>query len=493
LDAIIQTDSSDAFAWLTLGECEMRDRMVVRDSRSMSGWRFRSSYEAAARAYARGAEQLGPQASPAFREWLAGRLSRVLIVVSNKRRSGFAVVRDTITLLAAPFLDGDTVGYVPFELKDVAKATGAPPADRRDAALARNRAWLKAAIESWVSSAPEMAAAVDSLAAITEISDGVANVGGHQRSALEIVQSSSGLKRDSLQRLRHAITETRLLLKAGEFSRAREISDSALATIRWDASAIAGAAGLAAVSGNVRRTVELSRGLRTVWRVATDQAHVLPVPIPVADAGLALGAYAIFPGQADSVRTYLKKTDSLISGFFAANRLPELRAAILSPALANAVVNTVDSVVRAVIRTLPKQADMLRRAQFSLLVGDTADARSAIASIRSRAVGRAPGMNAVDGTLRQSVVELALRDTGAAVSRLDFMLRALSTVPVSLLDQPEQATALVEAMALRAELAQQANDPKTARRWASAVVELWGGAPNLSSFVNRMRRIAQAH
>ncbi|HET7251797.1 MAG TPA: serine/threonine-protein kinase, partial [Gemmatimonadales bacterium] len=54
--ALVRRDSLDFDAWFGLGECQSRDRLVIRDSTSRSGWRFRSSQHAAINAYRRALE-----------------------------------------------------------------------------------------------------------------------------------------------------------------------------------------------------------------------------------------------------------------------------------------------------------------------------------------------------------------------------------------------------------------------------------------------------
>ena len=50
---IVRRDTVDFAGWFGLGECLSRDRLVVADSLSASGYRFRSSYAEAAAAYRR--------------------------------------------------------------------------------------------------------------------------------------------------------------------------------------------------------------------------------------------------------------------------------------------------------------------------------------------------------------------------------------------------------------------------------------------------------
>src|SRR6185503_3010972 len=61
----VRLDANDFVGWFGLGECQARDRLVVRDAKSPSGWAFRSSQHAAIAAYRRALE-LVPAVHRAF-------------------------------------------------------------------------------------------------------------------------------------------------------------------------------------------------------------------------------------------------------------------------------------------------------------------------------------------------------------------------------------------------------------------------------------------
>jgi hypothetical protein len=86
---------------------------------------------------------------------------------------------------------------------------------------------------------------------------------------------------------------------------------------------------------------------------------------------------------------------------------------------------------------------------------------------------------------------LAIGDTSEATRLLDLSLEALPTLGMDLIDQVPEAATFVRAMALRAELAAQANDLRTASRWSRNVVALWSAADqDLQTTVGRMRALA---
>jgi hypothetical protein len=79
------------------------------------------------------------------------------------------------------------------------------------------------------------------------------------------------------------------------------------------------------------------------------------------------------------------------------------------------------------------------------------------------------------------------------VRTLDAPLDSLVAVHTATLEYMPLAGCLVRMMALRADLAAARGDAPTARRWASAVITLWGGAESsLQTTPIRMSKIIQA-
>src|SRR6266576_3656855 len=74
--SLLARDSLDFAAWFGLGDCQSKDRLVLRDSTSPSGWRFRSSYGAAADALLRALELI-PSVHRAFSGVAFDRLTQV--------------------------------------------------------------------------------------------------------------------------------------------------------------------------------------------------------------------------------------------------------------------------------------------------------------------------------------------------------------------------------------------------------------------------------
>src|SRR5437867_4278222 len=139
---LIAHDSTDFVAWFGLGECQAKDKVVERDAASPSGWRFRSSYHSAVQAYRRALELI-PLAHRAF-----GQLTRlsdlIFFTEGNQFRGGYVVAPDTEWYAAFPGLDHDTLAFVPYRWSDVLAGTPAATPKTTTAAVAHNRAVLRA-------------------------------------------------------------------------------------------------------------------------------------------------------------------------------------------------------------------------------------------------------------------------------------------------------------------------------------------------------------
>ncbi|MGH9262743.1 MAG: tetratricopeptide repeat protein, partial [Acidimicrobiales bacterium] len=251
---LVDRDTTDVDAWFGLAECQARDRVVEADAASPSRWSFRSSYQGAIQAYGR-ALVIVPAAHQVFAGRAFDRLARLFFVESNVYRAGYGTGPDTARFAAWPVLDSDTIAFVPFPFADV-MAGRQPPA--YTAAVARSREQLRTLTGRWVAAFPRSAdaqeASARALEALGELGDGEAGPPG----ALGAVRRARGLAKEPTQLLRLAMTETRLLVKLERFAAARTLADSVLDAWPRPTPAAAGAlAGLAALTGQVQRTVIL--------------------------------------------------------------------------------------------------------------------------------------------------------------------------------------------------------------------------------------------
>jgi hypothetical protein len=125
---------------------------------------------------------------------------------------------------------------------------------------------------------------------------------------------------------------------------------------------------------------------------------------------------------------------------------------------------------------------------------DTAAVAAGLRRVAEERRDARPGDAApIEFTYQDALLWAKIGDTTSARRTLDLSLDALATVDAHLLERVQSAGSLVRAMILRAELGARSGEAASARRWSSAVVDLWSGAdPELQSAVARMRALADA-
>lgn len=478
---ILLTDSLSFAAWFGLGECQSRDRLVLRDPTSRSGWRFRSSQQGAISAYLRAFELV-----PSFQRVLTGtafdRLSRLLYAETNYVRMGFAVERDTMPFAAYPELDHDTLAFVPFPRDSVyAAATGTDPATHR-AAVGRNRRLLRDLAGAWVDASNRDPAAHEALALALELTgpltdDGVQQEGG---SALGALDRALALARTRAMKVRLAATRVRLLVKSGRLEQGAALADSLLktppATAR-DALLLAGVAALVGRTGTAARWARQGASL-----LATDPASgELRVPVAPAREALALLVFAANGLDADSVRLLANRVERLIeSAAPQASRAP-LRRELLdwSATLAYPLVGP---------------SPLLRRdwggnvhmgAEYALTQGDTARARAWLAHLDRLAEREHPGDAGIDAMALQMELSQLVGDTSSAVSIADRTFHALPESGRQLVDRLPESAALPRLLLRRAEIALRRGAGDEAQPWIQRFVLL---TPNAEGATLAARR-----
>ncbi|MGH7656801.1 MAG: hypothetical protein ACREL6_01110, partial [Gemmatimonadales bacterium] len=250
-------DSGDFVAWYGWAQCLVTDDAIVRDSRSPSGWRFRSSYHSALLGYQR-AFQLLPSILIAHRSD-AYRSLRLLLGTSGIQiREGQAVPPDTTTFDAGPAWEGDSLVYIPWPtLPGVALDHRVIPETVNDA-VRNQRELLHRIALAWRSSSPASADALQALALSLELLG--------DPSALDTLRAARDLVQDEGERLRVAGAEVWLRIKLAlpdDFAglrAARLLADSLLQENPPGHSGDPGLlASLAAVTGRAHLAAEHSR------------------------------------------------------------------------------------------------------------------------------------------------------------------------------------------------------------------------------------------
>ncbi|HEV8399205.1 MAG TPA: serine/threonine-protein kinase [Gemmatimonadales bacterium] len=477
----VTLDANDFVGWFGLGECQARDRLVVRDARSSSGWSFRSSQNAAIVAYRRALE-LVPAVHRAFAGAAYARLERLFYTQAFWYRPGYALVPDTMQFAAHPGLVADTLAFVPHPKE--AWLAGAPgtASPTLAAALAHNRATLRAITARWVRDFPTSVDALEAHARVLETVGELAEARSPERSALDAVRAARRAAVDTLQQLRLAVAEVRLLVKLEHFAAARAVGDSLLA--RWpapDPEAARGLAGVAVLTGHVNRGAALLATDVTTPFVTPEGDHMV-LPAGVAAAARGLLVYAAVGVPAESLSADERRVTRLISSWVEPLRQAAARRAVLSdPAML-----AFPQLGAREAHEAPSGANYLLELQRAL-AREPAAVRSGMAKLDAARGDLRAGDVAIENVYQEAWLLVAVGDTAAALERLDRSLTALPALGTALLDEVPQAAGLVRAMAFRAELAAAAGDLPTSARWARAVTALWRDAdPDVGAVVARM-------
>ena len=478
---MVSRDSTDYVGWYGLGECRIRDRLVVREPTSPSGWAFRSSYGAAAEAYAH-ALRLVPSTHIAFGDTAFERLSRLLVTERDVFRQGYALTPDTVLFGAFPSLVRDTLAFVPYRLAD---ALGDPrrfPATNA-AAVQRNQIMLRGVTDAWLAAYPASPAVLETHALALETSGSVEPGRTPRRSALDAVREARRLARDPVQALRLAVAEARLLVKLGDFPAARARIDSLLAATAEPKPAMAALlVGPALLVGRARLAAALAPiGFADSALLTTRGPRAVMAP------AWALLSYSSVGRPQDSILALRRRVSDAIQNYVAPGQREQVRVATLDEPAVEAFHE-----LGVTDRHRPtSDLNFLLRLQHAFARGDSAAAHAGLDSVWvPQREWRTPSLS-IDGTYLEAALYAKLGDTATATQVLDAALDAplnLGTYTLAWITLPGN---LVRAMGLRAQLAAAASDAQVAARWATGVVALWSGADaEFQPIVDSMRALA---
>jgi tRNA A-37 threonylcarbamoyl transferase component Bud32/tetratricopeptide (TPR) repeat protein len=475
-------DSLDFSVWYGLGDCRARDTVIVKSAASPSGYKFRSGYESAIRAYTK-ALTLVPSSHLAFAGIGFERLSVRLFTQSNQVRSG-AVDGDSTLWGAFPSLSNDTLAFVPYPYAQIATGTTLRPQSTA-AAIARNRSLLERLASEWTQEFPRSSAAFEALAHSLELEGRITGAGSPNSSALAALDRARALTTDTVDARRLGVMRTRLLVMSGDFTGARALADSILgaAPARSPSEGEALKA-LAALTGRIGRTVELLRVEAPAVRFLSPTNHVVQPPLPVAESAQTMLGYVSLGASADSILAARQRVERAIVSYVPIDSRTAVREAVLNMPLTLAY-----PIVPALsLERAGGNGDYLLNIQRAAAKHDSASVHEQLRAIgRLRALDR-PGELSIYLTYQEAWLLLQVGDTAAAARQLDASLAALPALGPYVLDYVQDAAFLVRAMALRSDLAASAGDTRTAQHWAIAVSQLWSGADApLQDLVTRMR------
>ena len=454
-------DPYDFVAWYGWGDCLRRDDSVIRSTRSPTGWRFRSSYHQALKAYRR-AFQLLPSIHRSFRAESFASVRRLFEPSANDLRSGRAVLPDTTTFLAPLSWQGDSLLLIPIPSWKVAQGHSTVTSTTR-AAVRHQRESFHEVASGWVAAFPRSAEALENLALSLDVLG--------DRSALDTLRLARGLARGPVESLRVAVAEVWMNLKFSILSNpsgvreAKLLADSLLKTHSAATSSDPGLlAGLAALTGRAHQAASLSAA----------PAAMLQWQVPRGLAGSApeLMVYAAMGGPLDSLVIIERR----LLHDIAKNLDPSAAAEARAQWLAFPATLAFPAHQFASLESLAATGDRLLDAQVAFLHGDSSVAIRALREMRSERQGVPPADLTIDALYLEAWLWASLGYSQVAADWLDPTLNALPETSSRLLAEVFHAGPLVRAMALRARLANALGDQSTARRWARVVTTLWSTA-----------------
>ncbi|MEX2156561.1 MAG: protein kinase [Gemmatimonadales bacterium] len=470
-DGLTQRAPHDFAAWYGLANCLSRDDAVLRDRSSPSGWRFRTSYHRITRAYQR-AFQLLPSIHRSLRGGSYEFVRRVLMTNGSTVRYGHALPPETTRFRAYPSWQGDTLALVPYPGQPLAVPRTLNVAVRRERELFHDIA------TAWVTAFPHSADAVEALAL-----------------SLDLLADPSAI--DTLRRAREFVTTSAERLRVG----VAEVWMGVRFSVPFD---LAGVRAARALADSLLQEHPPSNApepfLLASIAVLTGRAHVaaeytrhaaavaaLRVPAPLARIGGPLLVFAALGGPIDSLRALEEQVESTIDHAVA----DSLRLAARMAWLGRAGQLVFPDYRFKSLPALVAHGDYMIDAQIAFLRGDSAVVRSTFTKLRVERRFVPATEVTLDAIYPEARLLAALHDDLAAIAWLEPTLTALSSTASEKLVDPANAGALVQAMALRADLATSMRDTTNAARWARVVTVLWGGADSfLQPRVRRLQRLA---
>jgi len=465
----------DFAAWYGLAACLRADNAVLRDARSPSGWRFRSSYHEAVGAY-RSAFRLLPSMHHAFRAGGFGRV-RDLLFTSRRLRGGTALEPDTGRFYAAASWIGDSLTFIPRPAQDV--IAGLPGTTPQPEAIVQQRRIFHEVALAWASSFPASTDALEALAISLELLG--------DPSALDTLRRARSLAQTAADRLRVSTAIVWVTLRFSlpddtvRLAGLRALADSLIlgggSAPDRERGSIAGLAALTGRAGLAARMIRISEAM-----------EAQPPPAPITMSAPALLAFSALGGPPDSILRLEREVAQGIEGGLVERDRPGARRVWLARAATVAFPDT----PFPSLQRLAGDGDPLLQAQAAAQAGRRTDALRLFPNLTAQRRPLAPKDLSIDAVYPEARLLLFLGDTLGARDWIDPVLNALQLRDSERFSTVNAAASLVRTMALRADLAAWAGERDMARRWARAVAILWRDADSyLQPLVRRMMLLAE--
>ena len=455
-----RADTLDFVAWFGLGQCQHLDRIVVRDSRSRSGWRFRTSEHQAVRAFARAFELL-PIAHRGLER--AGFLSLRALLFANPYalRPGVSASGDSLRFIARAQWSGDSLLFVPYPHRDLPDPTPEVSASAR-AAASHGQERFARIVTSWSAALPNSAGVKEGVSVAFEMRG--------DSTAIDTLVAARRLEPDDRERTRMAAREVVLRLKFGAMGDLRSLrlavalADSLLQRPPRDSREAAVLAPMAAMRGLCDKTLELERAGAEPDAREFERPKTL-----VADAQAALATATLgCPGAREAferVRARVWGSELHLSN--------DERRLVESAHLSRAVTLSAPLDSSWVVRLAATRPDFVLDAQRAMLLRDTAQVRTSLRPVLELSDA---DIVSADAMLPPARLLIQLADTASARRLLDRDLADLRFVAPGVLDETVQVAALLQVMVLRAEIAANQRESPPSSRLAESVGVLWNNA-----------------
>ncbi|HEX6643237.1 MAG TPA: hypothetical protein VF037_01085, partial [Gemmatimonadales bacterium] len=440
---LARDNPGDFIAWYGWGDCLSRDDTVLRDPASASGWRFRTSYHAALRAYQR-ALQLQPSVHEGLSAGGFEPVSTLFKLRPTSARFGRSATAGQARFLALPGWVADTLVFVPWPLSEFRT----PPTLLE--AVQHQRELFHEIATGWTTALPSSPTALVALAHAIEL---LGQPGA--RETIERARKLAATPTDSF-RAASQLVWVRLRLAAPHdpagVAAASALADTLLARsgeVPVDPLALAS---LAALRG---RTGAAIAGISQ-----PDVRLTLEVPPGLFPAAPRLLLHAALGSPADTLRRLEREVAEAIDRSIP----PRDRAAAREAWIARAVTLAFPGVR---LEGAEAGGDYLLAALRALARGDSTAARAMLAAGlgTSGPLAERPA----DALFPEAWLLAASGDTVAAVAWLDRLLGSLYGKAARAASDPVEAAALVQAMQLRADLAAATGDTVAANAWGTTV------------------------
>jgi serine/threonine-protein kinase len=469
---LTRRNDRDFAAWFGLGQCQGMNRLVYPDTRSPSGWAFRSSAHRAMQAYEMAFEIL-PSVHRGYERGAFGRL-RAMLLLTTDAPIGYGA-KDSSHFYARPGWLADTLALIPYPWQDVAsgKTSAIPPGFA--IALKNRREAFKRIATNWSAAYPKSSGAKSAVAVALEVLGNPA--------AIDTVRYARELSTDPARRNQLAAVEVILLVKFGLPDRI----DLLRSASRLADSLLSSADDATAANAEVLTQVAMLVGAcRTAERLARK--------IPPSAMGQLINAGLFAESQALLARVGAgcRADSSALSDFVAGvdreyrDEAADKRASLLDIWISRPILLSQEPDADALGLLAKASQDPFYQAHWMYARGAVDSARVLFSRLRN------PGTDTLtlptpDMTYPRARLAAAIGDTAAAIARLDRTLHSVRRYDPKVLSEDMRTGPLMQAIALRADLAHARGDVPTSKRWARAVSLLWSKADaELQSTVARM-------